>query len=86
VEPFRFDNVHLASKQILKILPQMDKVKKASPFFQLHQKIHIALWPSLAARHGAEDAHVPRTMLCGDAKDLVSLRFQELINPHGLVP
>lgn len=48
-------------------------VQEIATWFELHEKIQIAVWHSLTSCRGAEDSHVPRAVATGDAKDVFTL-------------
>ncbi len=74
--------VYLTTKQTLKIMGEADKIKQASAVFNIDEEVHIACGTRLAASGGAEYAHVPCSVLCGNAKNFVALGFQQLVNGH----
>lgn len=58
-------------------------IQQAAAWFQVYEQVQVAIRPGLTARHGAEDAHIVRSVVCRDTQDLPALCFQEFVNPRG---
>jgi hypothetical protein len=75
-------NLNLPSEQILEIGKQATGKERSAARSPVNKKIDVAVRSGLAARDGAEHAHVPRPMERGYAEDLRSFGCKQFLDAH----